>query len=244
MYLLENGLTFIGTMKKNKAEIPPQFLNTLSRDIGSTIFGFQEECTLLSFVPKKKKNDLLLSTMHDEGKIDEDSGKPVIILDYNRTKGGVDTVDQKCSNYSTTRKTRRWPLALLFRFLDMAGVNAHVIFVSNNMTKNGIPQTLRSRMNFIERLSFSLLEEHLKERAKIKNLPKELKYFLSKYEEAVVPTVSENQAKSGPCHECGKHRNNKTTVRCCECQIFVCKKHSVSKTTCNNCNTATKDNDD
>lgn len=40
IYLLENGLTFIGTMKKNKAKIPPQFLNNSTRDISSTIFGF------------------------------------------------------------------------------------------------------------------------------------------------------------------------------------------------------------
>lgn len=55
MYLLKNGLTFTGTIKKNKTEIPPQFLNSSTRDIGSTIFGFQDECTLLSYVPKKKK---------------------------------------------------------------------------------------------------------------------------------------------------------------------------------------------
>lgn len=101
--------------------------------------------------------------MHDEGEIDEDSGKPTIILDYNSTKGGADIVDQKCANYSTKRKTRRWPLALLFRFLGMAGVNAHAIFVANNLSKNGIPKKLCSRMNFIERLSFSILEEHLKQ---------------------------------------------------------------------------------
>lgn len=135
------------------------------------------------------------------------------------------TIDQKYSNYSTTKKTRRRPLALLFQFLDMAEVNAHVIFVANNVTKNGISQILGSRMNFIERLSFSLLEEHLKERVKIKNLPKEIKLFLSKYEETVdIPRISENEARAEPCHECGKYRINKTTVRCYEHHVFVCKK--------------------
>lgn len=182
--------------------------------------------------------------MHDEGEIDEDSGKPAIILDYSSTKVGVDTVGQKCANYFTKRKTRRWLLALLFRFSDMAGVNAHVIFVANNLSKNRISKKLCSRMNFIERLSFSILEEHLKQRAKVKNLPRELKVFLSKYEDNVdVPSISEYQPRSGPCHECGKHRNNKTTVRCHECHVFVCKKHSVCKTTCNNCNSTENDSD-
>lgn len=55
MYLLENGLTFTGTMKKNKAEILLQILNSSTRDIDLMIFGFQDECTLLSYIPKKKK---------------------------------------------------------------------------------------------------------------------------------------------------------------------------------------------
>lgn len=88
-------------------------------------------------------------------------------------------------------------LSLLSRFLDMAIVNACVIFVANNMSKNGIPQTLCSRINFIERLSFSLLEEHLKERAKIKNLLKNLKLFLSKYEETVDIYLASQKIKPG-----------------------------------------------
>ncbi|XP_047098395.1 piggyBac transposable element-derived protein 4-like [Schistocerca piceifrons] len=49
-HLLENGLTFIGTLKKNK-EIPPEFLLNRSREIGNCLFGFQDDC----FVPNKKE---------------------------------------------------------------------------------------------------------------------------------------------------------------------------------------------
>jgi hypothetical protein len=59
-YLLEKKTTLLGTMKKNKREIPSQFL------------------------PKK----------------------PEIILDYNMTKGGVDTCDKMCALYSVSRVTR------------------------------------------------------------------------------------------------------------------------------------------
>lgn len=71
--------------------------------------------------------------MHDVKEVDEATGKPTIILDYNATKGGVDTVDQKCANYTTKRKTRRWPLTIFFTFMDMTGVNAHVIYIANNL---------------------------------------------------------------------------------------------------------------
>uniref|UniRef100_A0A1B6E2P6 PiggyBac transposable element-derived protein domain-containing protein n=1 Tax=Clastoptera arizonana TaxID=38151 RepID=A0A1B6E2P6_9HEMI len=115
MYLLENKLTLLGTVKKNRLEIPHEFLPSKTREIGSSLFGFQDNCTIVSFVPKKNKPIILMSTMHDEEEVDEETGKPKIILNYNSTKGGVDSVDQKCANYSTTRKTRRWPLALFFQ---------------------------------------------------------------------------------------------------------------------------------
>lgn len=99
-------------------------------------------------------------------------------------------------------------------------------------------------MNFIKSLSFSILEEHLKQRAKINNPPRELKMNLSKYENTIdLLNISEYQQRSGSCHECGKHRNNKTRVRFHECHVFVCKKHSVCKTTCYDCNTAENESD-
>ena len=63
---------------------------------------------------------IFLSTMHDTLEIDQETNKSRINLDYNATKGGVDTVDQMCSSYSTSRITRRWPLALFYRHLDIA----------------------------------------------------------------------------------------------------------------------------
>lgn len=232
MYLLENGITFLGTMKKNKPDIPREFLPSSSRPVGSSIFGFQDCCTLVSYMTKKNKCVILLSTMHDDDDICPETGKPQIILDYNRTKGGVDTVDQMCANYSTKRKTYRWPLAIFLRFLDMAGINAYVIHAANNTAKTYKKKT---RLEFLEGLAFGLLEEHLKERAKIKNLPLELKAFLSKYNESSELPPNPTQARRGPCHECGKHKNNNTTVRCSQCTRFVCKSHSTATITCSSC---------
>ena len=48
----------------------------------------------MSYVLKKNKAVLLLSTMYESGVIDEDTKKSAIVLNYNATKGGVDTVDQ------------------------------------------------------------------------------------------------------------------------------------------------------
>ncbi|KFM65393.1 PiggyBac transposable element-derived protein 4, partial [Stegodyphus mimosarum] len=112
--LLSKKLTIIGTLKRNKAEIPTEFVQTKTRSVYSSIFGFQKNATLVSYVPKKSKCVVLLSTMHRDDAIDEsdDMKKPDIIHFYNATKGGVDKVDEMSSLYSTARKTNRWPKTL------------------------------------------------------------------------------------------------------------------------------------
>jgi hypothetical protein len=51
-----------------------------------------DEYTLVSYVPKKNKAVILLSTMHDgHGDINEEIGNSEIIHVYN--KSGVDTID-------------------------------------------------------------------------------------------------------------------------------------------------------
>ncbi|XP_072377788.1 uncharacterized protein [Diabrotica undecimpunctata] len=103
-YLMQNGRTVIGTLKKNQKELPPQFLPNKLRAIGSSIFGFQNNMSLVSNNPKRNKAVVLLSTMIDTDEIDEDTGKPVMIIQYNKTKSGVDTVDQKCASSKDYQK--------------------------------------------------------------------------------------------------------------------------------------------
>jgi len=56
-----HNFTMVGTVRKNKREIPPLFTQKLKeRLINSSIFGFQENMTLLSYKPKQNKIVLLL----------------------------------------------------------------------------------------------------------------------------------------------------------------------------------------
>jgi len=135
-HLLQVGLTLLGTMKRNKREIPPEFISEKNRQVGSSLSGFQNDMSLISYVTKKKKCVIILSTMHDTVDIDPDTHKPETIIDYNSTKGGVDSVDQMCSTYSTSRKTRRWTMTVIFRILDIAGINSYKIYLANNLENN------------------------------------------------------------------------------------------------------------
>lgn len=71
-YLLSKKLTIIGTIRKNKPDLPSCFTNPKKREILSTLFGFQNNKMILSYCPKKGKVVTLLSTVHNDLKI---SGK-------------------------------------------------------------------------------------------------------------------------------------------------------------------------
>lgn len=59
--LVDYSLTCLGTLKKNKKEIPLVFTQTRGREEHSSYFGFQNDATLVSYVPKRGKVVLLAS---------------------------------------------------------------------------------------------------------------------------------------------------------------------------------------
>ncbi|CAG5011701.1 unnamed protein product [Parnassius apollo] len=73
--LHEYGLTSLGTIRKNKPQIPAIFSATQRREEKSSMFGFQNDCTLVSYVSRKNKVVLLVSTMHHDASRDQNSGE-------------------------------------------------------------------------------------------------------------------------------------------------------------------------
>ncbi|KAH9635162.1 hypothetical protein HF086_009502 [Spodoptera exigua] len=132
--LFENGTTMVGTVRKDKREVPREFRVARGNPLHSSKFGFHPPCTLLSYVAKPNKVVIMISTMHNDATIDEDSGdsrKPEVITYYNRTKNGVDLVDKMCSMYDVARNSRRWPLTVFFRLLNLSALNALCIYTAN-----------------------------------------------------------------------------------------------------------------
>jgi hypothetical protein len=74
--LKNKKLTLVGTVKQNKREIPQEFKPARQRDENSSIFDFTKDFTLVSYVPKKNKSLVLLSSFHHDSAICSDSGKP------------------------------------------------------------------------------------------------------------------------------------------------------------------------
>ncbi|RXN25336.1 piggyBac transposable element-derived 4-like protein [Labeo rohita] len=93
--LLRRKMCMIGTVRSNKPELPPALLSMKDRPRFSSKFAFTDTHALVSYCPRKKKYVLLMSTFHRNAKVsDKEHKKPEIILDYNRTKGGVDNLDK------------------------------------------------------------------------------------------------------------------------------------------------------
>jgi len=68
-HLLSKKLSLVGTLRKNKSDIPVEFLPNRDRVVNDTLFGHQENLTLVSYVPKKGKSVILLSSMHTDAQI-------------------------------------------------------------------------------------------------------------------------------------------------------------------------------
>ena len=106
------NMTSVGRVRKNKRLLPSHVQPTKERPVYSTNFAYHGDATVCSYVPKKKKTVVLLSSMHISGQVEEtQSAKPEIIKYYNETKGGVDAMDKMLSEYTVKRRTLRWLLA-------------------------------------------------------------------------------------------------------------------------------------
>lgn len=125
--LLTRNTTCVGTIRK-KPYIPTVMLGKeRERREKTSVFLFDYNTTLVSFKDKKDKTVMLLSTLHHKAVIGE-KAKPEIIHYYNTSKGGVDVLDYMCASYNTSRKTQRWPCCMFFGLLNIASINAFILY--------------------------------------------------------------------------------------------------------------------
>uniref|UniRef100_A0A3Q3KRH5 PiggyBac transposable element-derived protein domain-containing protein n=1 Tax=Monopterus albus TaxID=43700 RepID=A0A3Q3KRH5_MONAL len=165
--LLKRKLTMVGTIRKNKPELPPQLLETRGRSVNSSKFLYTADTSLVSYVPRRRKNVLLMSTLHRSGKIC--GQKPEIIMHYNATKGAVDNLDKLVTVYSCKRGTLRWPLAIFFDMLDISAYNAFVVWTAIKPRWN--QKKLQRRRFFLEELGKALVIPYMQTRRGVPRTP-------------------------------------------------------------------------
>lgn len=217
-------------MRKNKKEIPPEFVTVKKRAVYSSLFGFQKDTTIVSYVPKKSKNVILLSTMHNDDEIDESTGearKPEIITFYNTTKGAVDVVDEMGAAYSTARISKRWPMVIFFTMLNVASINSRILL----MSIKDPPLEFRSRRHFQKSLGLNLVEDYTEERRLKPMLPLKLKQMLSSHDSSEPPSkkskTSNDYKRCSDCY-CTNKKDRKSKYCCPICKRHICMEHMSS----------------
>ena len=113
--------------------------------------------TLIVYQRKPKKNVCVFSSLHMSTELDEsEKNKSKRVKFYNKTKCGVDVADQMARQYSVKAGTRRWPVAVFFNILDLAGINAFMFYKKRTGDKV-------SRRDFLFKLATQLREDYIVE---------------------------------------------------------------------------------
>ena len=159
--LLSRGTLACGTVHPNRRGLPT-FTSSLNR--GDAVFLNSGDLTLVRW--QDKQEVLCLSTFHGNQMVpfttrrrDEDVDRPEMITDYNGNMGGVDLMDQLLVYYALGRKSMKLYKRIFWRIIDIAVVNAYILFSICHPTVN------MEQKAFHLKLADALVEEHVNARA-------------------------------------------------------------------------------
>ena len=123
--LFQQKTDLIGTVRKNRRGLP-KVVTCLKIKRGNLV-ARQNQDGILVLKWKDKRDVLMLSTLHDNAT--DNTGKPLVVCDYNSGKSFVDISDQMTSYCPYIRKTSKWYLRIFFHVTcQMAVVNAWNIY--------------------------------------------------------------------------------------------------------------------
>ncbi|XP_059563328.1 piggyBac transposable element-derived protein 4-like [Myotis daubentonii] len=209
--LLAKQTTLVGTIRGNKRELPKAAKQTKDNmPPFSTLLYKSENCVLTIYKSKPNKRVAVLSSKHKFVKIDKSNKKmlPESIQFYNSTKFGVDMADQMARKYTVKASSCRWPLQIFFNILDLAAINAWILYKETT----GIQI---QRKEFLFQLAEQLSTEYRAARQKNS----------SEHEDPQRSTAtSSNATHSNKRKICQVQlcHNNKTNNICEKCQKYVC----------------------
>ena len=118
----------MGTLRSNKPHLPDAMKASNNREVHSSLFGFNDQMTLMSYVPKPNKYVVTLSSMHHDASVAGEVHTREIILHYNVTNSGMDNLDHLSTMYTTRRKVNRWHVVLFGNCINVGAVPAFIIW--------------------------------------------------------------------------------------------------------------------
>ena len=137
-HLYEKGVMLTGTMRSNRKGIP-KMIKEAKPKIQECIYARNQDTLVLSWKEKasQKKPCLMLSTGLPSGMVEHQvrrggtKTKPVIVSEYNKHMGGVDTLDQKVDFYAGERAFHKYWKKCFFALIDRMLVCAYILYQAN-----------------------------------------------------------------------------------------------------------------
>ncbi|XP_031685334.1 piggyBac transposable element-derived protein 4-like [Oncorhynchus kisutch] len=219
-------MTMLGTVRRYKPELPTALLTTKDRDRFSSKSAFTDTQIRVSYCPKKKKNVLLMTTLHSDASIRGDR-KPKAVLDYNRNKGGVDNLDEVTGTYSCKRMTARWHM-VFFNILDVSAYKAFVVWME---VISGWKQgKFFKRRLFLEELGKAMVAPLIQRHKHLPPTPSSAGLVRDiQGPEARSTAARDRRDKRKRCNLCAP-RDVKTSIVCHKCSA-----HATTTTYCTTC---------
>ena len=168
-WLLEHGITTVGTLNTIRIGIPDEIKQTIDRKEFSATYHVDSSGNLyltsyaVRTKSKGKNNVLVLAIMRPFPGATRDDGyhKPAIIKLYDFTKGGTDIVDQINYYHTCRSRTFRWGVqTALFYVLDTIRVNSKTIWC----IKQGLDVQKFKSFDFAWELAMQLIKPFIRSR--------------------------------------------------------------------------------
>ena len=155
---LSQKLTLVGNIMSNRREILSQFKLAKGREVESTkaLYDHSNGILLISYIPKENRNVLMMSFSHSDVSITDCHSKSTVIMDYNKHKGEVDTLDENCEEFNCLKKTNFWPMVINCNLINVATNNAFIVM-------RGVRKSSK-RTEFLKRLCFQLAQAYVRKR--------------------------------------------------------------------------------
>ena len=217
--LLAKGTTIVGSMNRQRRELPPSARNQEAKKGSNTVMK-SNNATLTIYQNRSDKNVCILSTMRPM--VTDSKAKPESVTNYIKIKCGVDTLDRKVRKYHSSEKVWpfRWPFAVFYYMLHLAAINAEVLYKQCMGTDKK-----STSLDFMMGLISQLRKDHVE--GKPCSLP------CNPAPQTHTPRRAKRGRPPGPVHtdapskkrrQCQLDRcsGNKTTEACHECYRRVC----------------------
>lgn len=211
----EDHLFSIAALKPTDEVIPLKFLSK-SRKIKSLMTGFMDNgITITSYINAESKVVNVLTNdprYHRKGATYHASA----VATYKKNQSIVEVIDILMHYYTTMQNTNDWTQSLFFTLLNIASMNAQVIWLSQ---ATGIVQ----RRCFLKDLAIGLLS-HEQNRQSFLTKVATTSIKKQRVSQCFIP-MSTNRRK---CTQCWQKRvDRRTRQNCQKCGVATCKEHAV-----------------